>query len=382
MQEIEEKNIKIEKLKIPFDFAQIFPGCFATPPLQRILEIIQRYSIEKNQAIILVKNLNYRDKYCKDEFKAFKKAKKEEYHWKIIKNEKLPKKAIRIDFFSVRINFNIDALKIDDLNNENYLGFCVLIPQYCNPNTFRAAQALLKIFPNMKNYLIYKEFHVKVTLKTQDNNLAIKIFTLKAFPFQEQNNFFLSCSHVALSACRWHIKTESGPIEHEEFKDFAKNYFKETLFPKMPSLYRKRSRGLNGHQISEIASTFSNPLYYSIEANPLAKNLVRLIYRYIRTGIPVLLVFDAEKGMHCVIIIGYTENNDLCWEVLRKHYFDRYLTLPPYLSPQSNHGIDWVSHFIIQDNNFGPYLLFPYHKLEWLIKQENAWFLALFPNEE
>jgi hypothetical protein len=377
---MEEINIEMEELEPPFDFAKIFPGCSATLPVRRILQTMQRHSVEKNQAIIIVKNLNYRDTHCIDEFKTFLRAKKEEYHWEIIKKEKLPKKAIRIDFFSVGTNFDNSNPKIDDLRNENYLGFCVLIPQYCDPNTFRAAQALVKILPNLETHLIYKEFPVKVILKAQDNNLTKKTFTIKAFPFQEQNDYFLSCSHVALSTCRWFIKTESGPIKHSEFKEYAKIDTEKDMFSKAPSLYRKRSHGLNGRQISEIASKFSNPLFYSVETKPFIRDITRLVYRYIRTKIPILLVFETENGMHCILIIGYVENNDLCWGMLRKHYFNKNSTLPHYLSPDSSHEIDWVSHFIIQDNNFGPYLLFPYHKLEWLIKQENAWFLPLVPN--
>lgn len=376
MAKTEEKNIEVEKVKIPFDFTQIFPGCSATLPVQRIFKIIQRHSAGKNQATILIKNLNYEDEYCKDEIEAFSTA-KEEYHWDNIEKEQLPEKAVRIDFFSVAGDFDISKFKKSDLENENYLGFCVLIPQYYNPTTFRAAQAIVKILPNMEKHLICKEFSVEVTLKTQDNNLTKKKFIIKAFPFQEQNDFFLSCAHVALSACRWFTKTDSGPIKHSEFKNFAKN---SSQFTKMPSLYRKRNRGLNGRQILEVARKFSNPLSYSAETKPLFKNLTRLIYRYIGTRIPILMVFDTEKVMHCVVIIGYIENDDLGWALLRKYYFNRSLTLPPYLSPNSDHEIDWVSHFIIQDNNFGPYLLFPYHKLEWLIKQDNAWFLTLFPN--
>lgn len=377
---MEEINIEMEELDPPFDFAKIFPGYSATLPVRRILQTMQKHSVEKNQAIIIVKNLNYRDEYCIDEFKTFLKAKKEEYHWEIIKKEKLPKKAIRIDFFSVGTNFDNNNPKIDDLRNENYLGFCVLIPQYCNPNTFRAAQALVKILPNLEDHLIYKEFPVKVILKAQGNNLIEKTFTIKAFPFQEQNDFFLSCSHVALSTCRWFTKTKSGPIKHSEFKEYAKIDIEKDMYSKTPSLYRKRSHGLNGLQISEIASKFSNPLFYSVETKPFIRDITRLVYRYIRTKIPILLVFETENGMHCILIIGYVENNDLCWGMLRKHYFNKNSTLPHYLSPGSSHEIDWVSHFIIQDNNFGPYLLFPYHKLEWLIKQENAWFLPLVPN--
>lgn len=377
MTETKAKYIEVEKLNVPFDFDKVFPGCFATLPVQRIFEIIQRYSARKNRKIILVKDLNYKNEYCKKEFKAFSTAKKEEYHWENAGGKRLPKKAIRIDFFSVKANYNINIL-----NNENYLGYCILIPQYHKPNTFRAAQTLLKIIPNTGNYLICRNFSVDVTLKTQDNNLTKKKFIIKAFPFQEHDSYFLLCAHVALSVCRWHIKKDSGPINHSEFENFADDSFKESMFPKMPSLYRKRNRGLNGPQIIEVAKKFSNPLYYSVEAKPFVNNLTRLIYRYIRTGIPILLVFDTEKVMHCVIIIGYTENNDLGWEISRKYYFSNYLTLPPYLSPQSDHEIDWVSHFIVQDNNFGPYLLFPYHKIEWLIKQDNAWFLALFPKKE
>lgn len=381
IEKIEDENIEVKKIETPFDFTQIFPECSATLPLQRIFEVMQRHSTDKNQAMILVKNINYEDKYCMDEFEAFREAKENEYHWKIIINEQLPEKAIRIDFFSAGTNFDNANPKINDLKDENYLGFCVLIPQYCNLNTFRVARALVKIFPNMKNHLIYKEFSEDVILKTQDNNLTIKTFVIKAFPFQEQNDYFLSCSHVALSTCRWFMKTESGPINHSEFKEMAKEHFKKDKFTKKPSLYRKRNRGLNGHQILEIAKKFSNPLRYSVETKPLVKNLIRLVYRYIRTKIPVLLVFETGNEPHCILIIGYIENNDLCWGILRKYYFNKESTLPAYLSPDSSHEVDWVSHFIIQDNNLGPYLLFPYHKLEWLIKQDNAWFLPLFPNE-
>lgn len=368
---------KIKNVKNSYDFIKIFSAYSTTLPFKRILTIIQKHGIHNlcsggKDVITIVKNSDYKDKDCEDEFKAFSDAKEEEYNWESVKDNQLPKKAIRLDFFSTEIDSSNVNSEIKNLNDKDYLGYCVLVPLCYKPNTLRVLKALIRAPFSKDNFIILENFTTEVEFRAREGKYYRKKFKIKAFPFQEQNIYLQSCAHVTLSMFRWFMQTKKGLIKHSEFKKYAENP-KTTIEKSL--IYRKRSRGMAEFQITETANTFSNPAYYSTEKNPFINNPTRILYRYIDTKIPVMLNFKTEKEMHCIAIIGYVENHDCVWGTTREYYFNNHLDLPP----NSKHEIDWVSHFIIQDDNLGPYLLFPYHKLEWLIEQEKAWFLSLFP---
>jgi len=371
------KYIRIENIKNYFDILKVFSKYSTSFPFKRISHIIQKHATNELNSngkgtITLVVDSHYTDQDCEDEFATLSDFQKEEYTWEIIGKKKLNKKVIRIDFFCT----NVNSKSLENLSDENYLGFCVLMPLFSHPKIFRVSKALIKVLPEIENSSICKTFSIPVKFKETGENLIEKIFNIKAFPFQQQDTVLQSCSHVALSMNRWFIQPKSGLLKSSWFKNFIEK--NQSKFPS-PSIFRKKNRGLNGPQMEKIASDFSNPLYYSIEAKPYIKDPARIIYRYIKTGIPVLFSFETDHEMHCVVIIGYIDNNDCYWSLTREYYFNNISSLPSYLAPHSNHEIDWVSYFILHDDNLGPYLSFPYHKLEWLIKQKKASFIPLFP---
>ncbi|MHB1390848.1 MAG: hypothetical protein ACYCXF_06375 [Thermoleophilia bacterium] len=80
-----------------------------------------------------------------------------------------------------------------------------------------------------------------------------------------------------------------------------------------------------------------------------------IIYRYIESGIPVLLGIETERGGHAVVVVGHTFSSDMWLPVVQENYFSKISdTKKDYVS-----NVRWVDDFIIMDDNTGPYLLMP-----------------------
>ncbi len=80
-------------------------------------------------------------------------------------------------------------------------------------------------------------------------------------------------------------------------------------------------------------------------------SIERVVYPYLESGIPAIIGIETEVAGHSVLIVGHTFDRDSWWQQAELGYF-------PFLAG----GISWIPsymwtpEFIIQDDNFGPYL--------------------------
>lgn len=77
----------------------------------------------------------------------------------------------------------------------------------------------------------------------------------------------------------------------------------------------------------------------------------RLVYAVVESGHPALLVFSTKDKLedHVVAVFGHTLNSDE-WHPQAQRLYAGPLTAPYYPSSA------WADHFLIHDDNFGPYL--------------------------
>jgi hypothetical protein len=96
---------------------------------------------------------------------------------------------------------------------------------------------------------------------------------------------------------------------------------------------------------------------------------------FVESGCIVLLVFTTANGVeHVVTVFGYTRNSDE-WHPQ---------AIPGYGGPQSAQyytNSSWVDHFLIHDDNLGPYYTLSSRALE--VDQNIAahWIVAIHPHE-
>jgi hypothetical protein len=110
-------------------------------------------------------------------------------------------------------------------------------------------------------------------------------------------------------------------------------------------------------------------------------NFLTILAAIVESGHVALLAFktgnasdETDKGNvdHVVTVFGYTRNSDE-WHPE---------AIPAYSGPPSTPYYPssfWIDHFLIHDDNFGPYLAFSSRALEFDAKVKARWIVALHP---
>lgn len=200
--------------------------------------------------------------------------------------------------------------------------------------------------PLLNNYLhIINTFNCEV----DTGNNEIKKFKITGTFFCQQNSVTSVCAHAAL--CMTLNNVGKDIITPEDInKDIGIDHIDKKIGP--------QNRGLSQEDIVKVlkdyglaytwTNFFENP---NIEYN-------EYIYRYIEGRCPALLVFSTDTELHVVPILGHTLNTDIWRPEAETAYTDQIDRLH-YKSTAS-----WVDHFIIHDDNFGPYFCMPIDALK------------------
>lgn len=115
------------------------------------------------------------------------------------------------------------------------------------------------------------------------------------------------------------------------------------------------STGLTEFEIVTVVEAMgaAPDLYLFEEGRERRRHLTleQVIYPYIESGIPVMVGIETEEESHGIVVIGHTFDQDSWWQQAEIGYFPTLAGgttwIPSYM---------WVPEFIIQDDNFGPYL--------------------------
>lgn len=88
----------------------------------------------------------------------------------------------------------------------------------------------------------------------------------------------------------------------------------------------------------------------------------RELYGFIESGTPALLGFQLDASpegpgsRHVIPVFGHTFNEDTWLPQAHRSYFGSKLSYYP--------SENWLSTFVVHDDNFGPYLCLPRHFLQ------------------
>jgi hypothetical protein len=172
-----------------------------------------------------------------------------------------------------------------------------------------------------------------------------------AIAFMQQDVTVTRCAHASI----W-ITTSAL---HERFPDspvVGAKVIHDVLATSNPGTPRIPSRGL--HQV-QIAQALSESGYrvvnYDFESardeRGEAREADRIVYRYVESGIPVILGIDTQIGRHTVVLLGHGFDADAWWPGAGPGYYPTLAGGGSWL-PSSF----WATDYIIHDDNFGPYL--------------------------
>jgi hypothetical protein len=304
------------------DFVKLHNSLGRPPALGRIFSMVESSDCK---SIVIEENPN------EEEYKA-------EYNefFKNVLSVSDKQTSTRLHFFKGSIKTVEEVLD----NDPSYLGYCDLRPTF--PASISTAIINLKTFcdPSRFIYLICKrKFEIP---------FGEKILSVEAFPYIQQDGRIIRCAQAALaSISMFYNKNFTGP-------DFTK--LTAEVSPTGNRLMP--SSGMNSSQIGVAWTKLEKePEIYAWldkEEDRFVdiQHREQIIYRYLESGIPVLIGIDAGKGMHALVVIGHTFTPDSWMAQTKTIYYDQLKTgLTHHCST------NWIERFIVQDDNLGPYTL-------------------------
>ncbi|MGD1152737.1 MAG: hypothetical protein ABR911_07690 [Syntrophales bacterium] len=286
-------------------------------------------TLEKNACTDIIVERNYIDKEYLDEYSFFYSTSFKNYG----------RFCTRLHFFHGNIakhlginhdqDFIFTASEKDSLQ-KSYLGFCVIRPTDRN----RISHTVIK--PHIDNPR-------DVFIKSQSNylvNLNGTCLTATGMPFMQQDSQAGLCAStdlVMLSRYMHEVHKHRLCTSPEVTLIANKFLGSDRSFP---------NRGLTiYHMLSALSEMGYSPVVYSRVGVPASVNLEDIVYYYLESALPVILFIQARGCSHVCLAIGH----------------DFKPNLPPRITRKSNilRNSDFIRHFIVHDDELGPYLHLP-----------------------
>ncbi|MFO8008844.1 MAG: hypothetical protein R6V05_14040 [Candidatus Brocadiia bacterium] len=242
-----------------------------------------------------------------------------------------------------------------------YLGYAAVLRLRLAPNTWRSyvIDAVVRAPSTMTEaelqpaYLMNNYLH---SAREYAGQLADRQYTVLGTLFCQQNNLTSICAHAALRmAISNSCAPDASPLTTERINEILGVDHSDKPFGQAPG-EPVHHGGLDEKAIWECAEQCGfAPKRWDFFANPNIE-YHDVVYPMVESGCPTLLEFTTIPGQysHVVPVLGHTLNTD-AWAPQAEPAYSRYSPVfPPHISTSR-----WVDHFIISDDNFGPYLCLP-----------------------
>ena len=265
--------------------------------------------------------------------------------------EPFPNYATRLHFFKSRIS-EMDDVAHTDLAQAEYFGYCVLRPLRIG----KVGRTIIK--PAIMDEERY--FHICTAI--YHSHINGRDFPITGTPFIQQDSMLMCCSHAAVWVCTRYMHSAFGFSEvlpHEIAEVASKSF-----------LTGERTVPTEGLSQLEIFNCFQTLGYSPFMLNKprkeeyrddseLEKALevwkpIRNIYRYIESGIPVVVLVPN----HAIVAVGHTLSKNR-WHSPLKQKMDQTASIL--------FSDEWVDGFIVQDDTGHPYTILPRSEEDELI---------------
>ena len=341
-----------------FDILGQFHASKGNQPFKRILQIV----LAQGCRTILVEP-DFKDEQWKGE-----------HSWiyrKTFKN--YPDTTKRLHFFTSKLKTE-DLISLES-RQEEYLGFCVLRPLESAKTSTAIIRPVIDTNEPKKSFLLcQKEFVVPIEVNAKNTQML----RIKGTPFTQQDGEVGCCSHAAINIVdNLLIDSEYGPTRETKKNapyltiDIAK------LVDSIPySGKQKPTEGLTPAVIAEVLKRLGyTPLFYQYgkDQPPPPFPPEKIIYHYLESKIPIILGIPTYRGKHALTVVGHSFEPDLWWAVAETPYYNRKPSGINY-----HCSTTWVQNFIIQDDNFGPYLTIP-KELLWYFEKDKLIIVVALP---
>ena len=337
--------IKVVKVKSAANLFDLTGKFGSDAPLKRIFQIV----LSQKCRTILVESDHHDTEYT-SEFEAFYKGLFKRYS----------PTTRRLHFFSCDIS-DRDIPTVDKFGKE-YLGFCVLRPFTAQVVAYAVIKPLEDLnYPKRFFVLCQKDFPVKIQVNSNNTRKLVA----RGFPFIQQDGQLGCCSHVSLSAIDNYLSAKPHTVDKIV-----------QMAALVPGIRRDvPTAGLDAIQICQTLKGMGYaPLIYEYGEkikSPFPPE--RVIYHYMESEIPIILGIPTESSGHALTIIGHSFEPDMWWALAQTSYYRRRPSGGPY-----HCSTTWIQNFIVNDDNFGPYLTIP-KEFIWAKAQERLLIVVPLP---
>jgi hypothetical protein len=190
-------------------------------------------------------------------------------------------------------------------------------------------------------------------LRTYEVRNAAGLFAVRGILYARQNDLTFVCAHVALRTALSAI-LPSGDISYEDINNLVGvDHVSRTV---------GGGSGLGPDQFEAIFKglglSFEKIIHEPSQGLTLPTEFQRDLYGFVESGFPALMGFELDPppgatngSRHVIPVFGHTFNEDTWLPNAQRAYFGgdgRYY-------PSEN----WLSTFLVHDDNFGPYYCLP-----------------------
>lgn len=179
------------------------------------------------------------------------------------------------------------------------------------------------------------------------------------FPYIQQDARIIRCAQACLASVAKFFGVEG--LTGAKITELAQE---------MPSGERSvPSRGLTVEQMGYTLKKMKrDPIIYDYTRTPedptvtVSQHREQIIYRYVESGIPVIIGIEAGGDMHAIVAIGHTFTPDSWLAETGTVYYGQ-----PKTGFLYHCCTNWIERFVVQDDNLGPYTLVPAFFLQYAV---------------
>jgi len=189
--------------------------------------------------------------------------------------------------------------------------------------------------------------------KTYQLDTSIGDFYVRGVLYAQQNDLTFVCAHVCLRTVLASVLPE-GDVSYRRINDIAGIDHLGERVGGGAGLSPEKMEAVLGEHGLEYAKIIHEPTDPTLE---LPGDYQSDLYGAIESGQPALLGFELSdsSSRHIIPVIGHTFNEDTWVAPATRDYFDGGLSYYP--------SENWLSTYVVHDDNFGPYYCLPRHFL-------------------
>lgn len=233
----------------------------------------------------------------------------------------------RLDFFGG----DVGTVKKPRLNGSNYLGYALV-----RPGKYRSVLEGMVCPPAASHSYLNSACAVHETIRTAPNGRSFRA-KLKGIHFIEQDGEVGCCAHACVRMASLLLAERFGT--------------RRLTFPEISEAagVTDGSDGLTYEQILRALEAADCTVHAYQAGSAIAMD--QLIYYYNECGFPIVVGIRTEGQSHAMLVVGHQFDRNAWWPEAERGYY-------PSLGKNRRWASSalWTSNFIVQDDNFGPYL--------------------------